>query len=122
MAATFTVQLHRLRFAAPHGVYAEEAAAGNDFEVNLSLTVKAPAGTNVCLDDTINYAAVYEIIKNVFSCRTDLLETLAMEMAGSLKERFPRLRKVSVQIIKLHPPITAFAGSVSVTYQTKFRS
>ena len=120
MASTFTIQLHQLRFSAPHGFYNEEATAGNEFEVNLSLTLDAPRQKVISLDETINYADVYQIVKNIFALRTALLETLAMEIAESLKKRFPSLRQVSVQIIKLHPPITAFTGSVSVTYSTAF--
>jgi dihydroneopterin aldolase len=120
MASTFTIQLHQLRFSAPHGFYNEEAAVGNEFEVNISLSVDAPRQKVMSLDETINYADVYQIVKNIFALRTALLETLTMEIAESLKKHFPFLQKASVQIIKLHPPITAFTGSVSVTYSTAF--
>jgi dihydroneopterin aldolase len=120
MSSTFTIQLHRLQFTALHGLYSEEAAAGNEFEVNLSLTVNAPHQKVLSLDESINYAEVYRIVKAVFASRTDLLETLAMEMAAELKKAFPVLQNASIQIVKLHPPITAFTGSVSVTYNTSF--
>jgi 7,8-dihydroneopterin aldolase/epimerase/oxygenase len=120
MSSTFVIQLHHLRFAAAHGVFEEEARVGNEFEVNISLTVTAPEKIVMSIEDTINYAEVYRIVKELFAERKALLETLAMEIAEELKQQFPTLRKASVQISKLHPPITAFIGSVSVTYTKDF--
>lgn len=121
MSSTLTIQLHHLRFTAAHGVLEEEALVGNKFEVNLSLTVKAPEKVATTLDETINYATVYGLVKNIFAERKALLETLAMEITEELKKAFPSLRKASIQIIKLHPPISTFTGSVSVTYNRKFK-
>lgn len=122
VASTFTIQLHHLHFTAPHGLYGEEALVKNEFEVNLSLTTRAPEKTVTSIDDTINYATVYTIVKEVFSGRKLLLETLAMEIAEAVKKAFPRLDHVSIQIIKLHPPIEAFTGAVSVTFTHTFES
>ncbi|RYZ49020.1 MAG: dihydroneopterin aldolase, partial [Chitinophagaceae bacterium] len=97
-----------------------EAVAGNAFEVNLSLTTEAPSQTVTSIEQTINYAEVYHITKTIFEERRHLLETLAMEIACVLKQSFPLLQKITVQIIKLNPPIAAFTGSVSVTYSKDF--
>ena len=120
MPSHFTIQVNNLRFFAAHGMYAQEARAGNAFEVNISLTTEAPLTRVTSLEQTINYAEVYRITKAIFEVRRDLLETLAMDIAESLKQAFPSLQKASIQIIKLNPPITAFSGSVSVTYQKDF--
>ncbi len=120
MPSHFTIQLNNLRFFAAHGMYTQEAQAGNAFEVNISLTTEAPGTTVTSLEQTVNYAEVYRITKAIFEVRRNLLETLAMEIADSLKQAFPSLQKASIQIIKLNPPITAFSGSVSVTYHKDF--
>ena len=122
MASHFTIELSNLRFYALHGLFAEEALSGNAFEVNLSLTTKAPASTVTSLEQTIDYAEVYSITKSIFQERRDLLETLAMEIADALKQAFPQLQKLSIQIIKCNPPIAAFTGSVSVTFSKHFTS
>jgi 7,8-dihydroneopterin aldolase/epimerase/oxygenase len=121
MASTFTIKLDNLRFYAEHGLYAEEAQVGVAFELNVSLTIKAPKTKVTSLEQTINYTEVYRIVNEIFSVRKALLETLAMEIAEELKQQFPEIRKASVEIIKLHPPITSFAGSVSVTYRKSFK-
>ena len=122
MSSTFDIQLHGLRFTAAHGVYEEEARTGNEFEVNIRLSVKAPKKTVTALDDTINYGEVYQTVKTVFLQRKALLETIAMETAAALKTQFPLIQSLSIQIIKLHPPITSFTGSVSVTYNKAYKN
>lgn len=121
MSASFTIQLPNLRFFATHGMYAEEADIGAEFEVNISLTIKAPKNKITSLEETINYAEVYRIIGEVFSERKALLETLAMEIAETLKQEFSSIKKISVQIIKLHPPIESFTGTVAVVYKKRYK-
>ncbi|RYZ28582.1 MAG: dihydroneopterin aldolase [Chitinophagaceae bacterium] len=120
MSATFSVQLHKLHFSAAHGLYEEEKLVGNEFEVNLSMVIDAPEKTLTKIEDTINYAEVHRITKEIFLKPTPLLETLAMEIAGAVKKEFSFLKSIQIQIIKLHPPITGFTGSVSVSYHKDF--
>lgn len=120
MAATFTVQLHNLRFFANHGLFDEERLAGNEFEVNILMVIDAPEKTVTKIEETINYTEVHRITKEVFSKPTPLLETLAMKIADAVKGEFVALKKIQVQIIKLHPPITGFNGSVSVSFEKNF--
>jgi dihydroneopterin aldolase len=122
MSSTFVIQLTSLRFVAAHGLYEQEAQVGGEFEVNLSLTIPAPEHKRLSIDDTVNYADVHAIVKEIFTHRQALLETIAMEIVDVIKNRFPALRKISVQIIKLHPPIAAFTGSVSITLNKKFKT
>lgn len=119
--ASFIVQLHGLRFFAKHGVYEEERSTGNEFEVNISLKVKAPKENVSSLQQTVNYAEVYRLTKEIFLTPTPLLETLAQEIARTIKQAFPSVKKISVQIIKRHPPIVSFTGSVSVRFQKTYK-
>lgn len=119
--ATFTIQLHGLRFFAEHGMYEEERVVGNEFEVNISLQIKAPKEKVRSLQKTVNYAEVYRITKELFLQRKPLLETLAMEIAEALKEQFPSIKKTSVEIKKRNPPITAFTGSVGIIYERSYK-
>lgn len=121
MSSMFTIQLHQLQFHADHGLFEEEGRTGNEFLVNVSLTVKAPKNVITRIDDTINYGEVHRIIEAIFLERRPLLETLAMEMAEALKQQFPAIKKLSIQISKQHPPIVSFEGSVSVTYVKTYK-
>lgn len=116
LMASFTIQLHNLRFYAYHGLYAEEKTLGGEYEVNLSLKADAPESGPVSIEDTIDYAAAYEMVKNLFTEPEELLETICVKITNALKIKFPAAREINLQITKLHPPITAFTGSVSVSY------
>jgi dihydroneopterin aldolase len=49
-----------------------------------------------------------------------LLETVAQDLAHGIHAMDGRTRSVSVRIIKKHPPLHAFEGSVGVTYKKDF--
>jgi len=116
MAAYFTIELKGLQFFAEHGLYEEEAKVGNEFEVDVSIEYKAPQAVVSSIEQTINYAEVFYIVKNEFGHRKDLLETCAMQIAERLQKQFPQIEKLTISIKKLHPPITNFEGSVGVTF------
>jgi len=94
---------------------------GNQFEVDVAIECKAPKKTITSIDQTINYVEVYRILQEEFNQRRLLLETLAMDIANRVEEQFPDLEKFSISIRKLNPPITNFAGSVSVGYTKVFK-
>jgi dihydroneopterin aldolase len=117
----FLIQLNNLRLFGYHGLHEEERILGNEFEVTISMEIKAPEVDNVSISDTINYAEVYELVREIFNQREGLLETICINMSTAIKNKFPQLQKISIQIIKLYPPISSFVGSVSVTYQKSYR-
>jgi dihydroneopterin aldolase len=118
---TFIIQLHNLRFFGYHGLYEEEKILGNEFELNIWMKVKVSEEKKVSIHDTINYTTVYELLKEIFNQREELLETICINISNAIKDKFPELKKLSIQIVKLHPPITGFAGSVSVTYEKNYQ-
>jgi dihydroneopterin aldolase len=118
--SSFIIQLHNLELFGYYGLYEEEKVLGAEFEVNISVKVEAPKTGSVSIRDTVDYAEVYELVKTIFSQPQELLETICLDMATAIKGRFPLLIDLSIQIIKLHPPIIGFIGSVSVTYQKSY--
>ena len=115
----FTINLHNLTFHAYHGVYEEERILGNNFMVNVSLTFNAAEPVTE-LHHTINYAAVYEIIKQSMLVATPLLETLAQELSHKIYQMDNRIKSISVSVEKKNPPISNMEGSVSVHYKKTF--
>ena len=93
---------------------------GNEFEVNLSLEVEAPEVPVSSIHQTVNYADVYRMVKDVFLTPQPLLETVAQNIAEAVKQQHSSLKEISVQIIKLYPPIVSFTGSVSVTFKRRY--
>jgi len=115
----FTINLHNLQFHAFHGVYEEEQIIGNTFVVDVSLDYNASVAIN-SLEQTVNYATVYQIIKQRMQTATPLLETLAQDMTNEIYAYDNRIKSISIRVEKKNPPIPEFEGSVSVHYKKDF--
>jgi len=109
-----TIELTKLLFHAHHGLYKEEKILGGAFEVNVSVHHHAAAIPLLHLKDTIDYVAVYNIVKEKMEQPTPLLETIATTIADEIFRKFSQAEEVTVAITKLNPPIIAFEGSVGV--------
>ncbi len=115
----FTINLHNLNFHSFHGIHEEERILGNEFEVNVSLSFIAGEQITT-LEQTINYATVYEIIKHRMQTATPLLETLVQDLTKEIHALDNRIQSISVSIEKKNPPIPNMEGSVSVHYKKDF--
>ncbi len=111
-----TIELKSLEFFARHGLLPEEATLGQRFSVDLKL--RLVDGLQFESDDistTINYAQVYERVKNIFlGHRFNLLETAAETIVIDLLENFPLLAEVSIKIRKPSVPVDCICEHFSV--------
>lgn len=120
MTNLLTITLRNLQFYAHHGLFQEERKTGNIFEVDLNVFY-SPSGDIVTdISETINYATLYELVKENMQHPRELLETLAMEIVENIHLSFPQLKKVEISIQKLQPPIANFAGKVGVSFTKEF--
>jgi dihydroneopterin aldolase len=108
------IHLHQLRFHAFHGLYPEEQVLGNDFLVDISIqcTTILPVTD---LGQSVNYASVYELVKEIMARPVPLLETLAWDMAQQILARFSQAATIEISIRKENPPIEAIQGSVGIS-------
>ena len=120
MSDLFTISLNNVRFRAYHGLYPEERQKGNDFVVNMQVSFMPVSGTIVSLDDTIDYAVLFEIINTSMQQPVDLLETLIQTIAQNVHQKFPQVKKLSVSVEKLNPPIDKFSGTAEVKYSREY--
>ncbi|MER3471353.1 MAG: dihydroneopterin aldolase [Chitinophagaceae bacterium] len=120
MAGIISIELHKLRFFAKHGLYGEEKLIGNEYEITLSLSIKAPKEFITSVEQTINYVEVYKIVQEEMNEAKLLLETFVMNVADRLQKAFPELKKINISIKKLHPPIVDFMGSVGVCFEKEY--
>jgi dihydroneopterin aldolase len=115
----FKINLHNLIFHSFHGIHEEEKILGNEFEVNVSLSFIAGEQITT-LEQTINYATIYEIIKNRMRAATPLLETLVQDLAEAIRAFDNRIQSISVSVEKKNPPMASMEGSVSVHYKKDY--
>ena len=120
MPAVMSIELRDLHFHAFHGLYPEERKTGNDFRVWLQVDYTPPEEVITAIEDTINYATLFDIVQQAMQNPVELLETLVMDIAGSIHVRFPQVIKISISIHKLHPPIARFTGEVGVKYEKEY--
>ena len=102
------ISLRDARFHARHGVMAQEQAVGADFTVSLRLgydITKAMLTDDV--DDTLNYAEVYEVVKHEMAQPSKLLEHVAGRIVSTLCARFPAITTIDLQLTKVNPPMGA---------------
>ena len=114
-----TIHLHKLLFHAHHGLYEEEKLLGNNFQVDISIKHQPITEKIISLEQTINYAMVYKLVRQRMQQSTPLLETLAQEICEMILDKFIHADEVSFTIKKLNPPINNFHGSVGITFDLK---
>ena len=110
-----TIEVKDMRIFGGHGVHEEEAVAGNEFLVSVSVSFQ-PEGKISSLSQTVDYVKLTEIIRKEMKERKQLLESLAQNIAAEARSAFGNTKQVSVNIRKLTPPIANFTGTVGVIY------
>lgn len=116
-----SIELKDIRFYAYHGVMEQERIVGNQFVVDALLTVSlenAMGSDN--LNDTINYAQIYEVIKSEMNIPSNLLEHVAGRILCALKKNFPQLTAIELKVSKLNPPIEGEIHSASVVVRQTY--
>ncbi len=114
-----TIQLLNLSFYSYHGIYEAEKSVGGEYEVTVSVSHHEKTSPVLHINETIDYVSVYELLKQHMQKRRQLLETIATTFAEDVLAQFADAEEVSIIIIKKHPPLPSFQGSVAVHYSTK---
>ena len=101
-----SIKLTDIRFFAYHGVLKQERKIGNNYVVNIHLDADLSAACESDnVDDTINYAKVYELVEEEMKHPSNLLEHVAMRILKSIKSAFPQVVNIEVRLAKNNPPV-----------------
>lgn len=106
MSTTDCLRIQNLTFYGYHGVDAEERRLGGKFSLDVELYLDLrPAGTSDDLTKTVDYKAVYDLVRQVHDGKHyQLLEALAEAVAAAILAEFAveevvlRVRKHSVPL------------------------
>lgn len=102
------IYLNEVRFHAFHGVMPQERTVGSDFLVSVRIGYDyAKAMQTDKVDDTLNYAEVYQLVKQEMERPSSLLEHVAGRIADTLVRRFPMVKSIDLSLTKLNPPMGA---------------
>ena len=110
-----SIHLHNLQFFANHGIHQEEKIWGNQFEVNVTVQYLPLSSPIIHLKDTIDYVAIFSLIKTRMNNPTNLLETLATEIAEAILAQFLQAELVTISIKKIRAPVIGLQGGVGVS-------
>lgn len=110
------IELEGMEFKAYHGCLEQEKVRGNVFTVDFrgELDLSAAADSDN-LNDTLNYADIYEIVSYEMSIPSELLENVAGRIVKSIERTFPQLISFSVRVSKKKPPVDGVAQWSRVT-------
>lgn len=100
------ILLESLRFHAWIGVGAQERVVGNDYLVDLKIEYPfAKALESDDVEDTLSYAGVYTLVKDIIQQPMFLLERAAGIIGKKLIEHYPNINSIHIKIIKQNPPM-----------------
>lgn len=109
------IYLRNVRFHAFHGVLPQEGIVGNDYLVNLVLDYDFSSALKTDdLQGTLNYAEVYQKVREEMAVPSKLLEHVAGRIAHRLFSDFPGIQKLQLSITKVNPPMGADSDGAGV--------
>ena len=119
--AVYDIYISGLRLFAYHGVFPEENKLGQEFKIDLLLTVLKPKNLgDDHLKNVLSYWNVIELVKELFIGKTfKLLETAAQNILEELR-RFPQIQRARIRLKKLTPPIPVTVDYVGVILEKEY--
>lgn len=109
------IYLRNVRFHAFPGVLPQERIVGNDYLVNLVLDYDFSSAMKTDdLQGTLNYAEVYQKVREEMAVPSKLLEHVAGRIAHRLFSDFPEIQKLQLSITKVNPPMGADSDGAGV--------
>lgn len=100
-----------------HGVFDHEAKNGQDFFVDLEITMDlSKASRTDDLADTIDYGALTDlVVEEITGERVQLIERLAGRIADRIKLKHPEVTSIKVTVHKPKAPVSSEVADISVT-------
>ena len=109
------VFIRNIKFHALHGVMPQERCVGGDFIVSVEVMADVrKAFETDDVEDTVNYALLYDVIKKEMLTPSSLLEHVANRIAKAIFDKFDSAAEVSLEIIKTNPPMGAQCDGAGV--------
>jgi dihydroneopterin aldolase len=117
------IKVENIRIFAYHGCLKEETKIGSDYRVDLE--VKADLQTSAVTDklgDTVDYVFLNKVIKEEMEIASHLLETVAKRILNRIFNEDKLVKKATVWVSKLNPPIGGDVEKVMIKMTDKRKS
>lgn len=114
------VHIGGIRLHARHGVLPQEQLTGNDYIINVRVGYDISRAMQTDdVADTLNYAEVYNTIKEEMSTPSKLIEHVAGRIANQLMDSYSQISSVMLRITKCNPPMGADCDGAGVEILVK---
>ncbi|NNC70402.1 MAG: dihydroneopterin aldolase [Flavobacteriaceae bacterium] len=114
------IEVKNIRLYAYHGCLDEEGKIGSEYRVDLAVKADLSKSAKTdALNDTVDYVHLNKIVKEEMGVRTKLLETVADKLLDRILEEIPLVKKVTVEVSKLNPPIGGNVAMVTIKMSKK---
>ena len=111
----FTIRLENMEFRAAHGCYDLEKKVGNRFVVTVEIEAESEeAAREDNVQKAVNYLNVYELVGEQMRITSDILENVALRIGDAIREKWPQVERVRVEVSKLAPPLGGKIEKVTV--------
>lgn len=115
-----SIKVNGLKVYSNHGCLDEEGMIGTYYVFNAELWCDyEEAAISDDLTLTIDYVRVREIAEEIIKVRAKLIETILRKVAIAFKEEFSILDEMSLELVKVSPPMGGEVESVAVTWHEK---
>ena len=114
------IKVENIRVFAHHGCLKEETKIGSDYRVGLEVKVNLKnSATTDNLKDTVDYVLLNKIVIEEMTIPSKLLETVAKRVLDRIFMESASVRKASVSVSKLNPPIGGDVEMVTIKMTEK---
>lgn len=115
------ITIKSLKYRARHGYYDQEREDGNDFELDISASgfFKKSISHND-LSSTFDYERAHNIANRIMAGTSEkLIETLCFKIGENIFGQFTHIKKLSVSLRKMNPPVSNPAEYAEITMKWK---
>ena len=110
------IELKKMLFYAYHGVMEQERIVGNTYRVDLKLFLDlSKAIRSDKLEDTINYAGIFSLVKEEMAIPSRLLEHVSGRIIQKIRQTYPSVSTIKIRLAKINPPIEGQIQEAAIT-------
>ena len=114
------IKVENIRVFAYHGCLKEETKIGSDYRVDLEVKADLQNSAKTdSLNDTVDYVFLNRVIKEEMDIASHLLETVARRILNRIFNEDKLVKKATVWVSKLNPPIGGDVARVTIKMTDK---
>lgn len=114
------IKVNNIKLYAYHGCLEEEAKIGSWYRIDVEVKANLKKSSRTDdLSDTVDYVHLNHIVKEEMNVRSKLLEEVAQRILNRFFKEIKLLRKATVAVSKINPPIGGNVEEVVIVLTKK---